>query len=230
MAESKTPGELFLQKLEKIRKEQEDVARHRRKIANEHIPESELVEVREKTPGEKLRHQVWENYYFERSNKICSRCGNYSRYEIEENKSPIYTDLNHLYGLGFYNLEYSIKSIPVLTKNSNDSEWGNICHKCRLHIMGKVENLLDAPLEDAEAELSRLRQRERVRRMYQDDKINAAKARRRKEDKEREEARQKEAEANGDNKPEPNKRGRAPSKDRNELRTPPLNDNWRAGK
>jgi hypothetical protein len=180
-------NETVSEKLTKIRKECEALARDRRKIANEpiiHDPEDKD----DRTDAEKLRSRVWGEYYYERGYKICSRCGNYSRYEIIPTKIPTNRDLNEHYGLDFHNMDYKINTIRVLNKNSNDSDWGNICNKCRLHIMGKIENLLDNSLSKAENELGRLKQKERTRRMFQDDEIREAAAALRKENKEKAEA------------------------------------------
>ena len=160
--------------LDRINRELEGLMKGRRKTANEHIPETEQILVEKRTDAEKLRDQVWDNYFYLRKNKMCSRCGKYQKYEISERKIPTSQDLNERYGHNFYLIEYKLESTSILNKNSNDSEWGNLCSKCKAHVTGITPNPLGASLLEVERELRELKEKENIRRMFQSDAIREA--------------------------------------------------------
>lgn len=124
------------------------------------------------TEAETLRDQVWTDYYFKKSNRICSRCGDYNRYEIEEFEQPIERDLNEKYGTEFYIMQYKIKTTRILTKLSlAETDWGSICSRCKDHQLGRNPYLISSSLEDAEFEMQDMKQNERKRHLNQEDEI-----------------------------------------------------------
>lgn len=124
------------------------------------------------TQAEQLKEQVWSDYYFRKSNRICSRCGDYNKYEIEENRQPIERDLKDYFGVEFFLMSYKIKATRILTKDSlEETAWGCVCQKCKDHILGRGYYDLASSLEDAEFELADIKQNERNRQIKQDDEI-----------------------------------------------------------
>lgn len=126
------------------------------------------------TSGDELRNQVWANYYNMTKDRICSRCGDYSKYEIVETKAPTSPDLNRRYGYDFYVKTYDITTTRILNKNSNDSKWGNVCSKCKDHILGKAKHPISSSQLEAERELQFLRLQEHKRQLLQNEEIEAA--------------------------------------------------------
>lgn len=119
-----------------------------------------------------LRDQVWRDYYYRRQNRICSRCGDYNRYEIQESRQPTERDLSEKYGCDFYTMNYKIKTTRILTNNSlTESDWGCLCQHCKDHTLGKSFYDLFNSKEDAEYEIQDMRQNERKRQLKQDDEI-----------------------------------------------------------
>lgn len=124
------------------------------------------------TEAEQLREQVWIDYYEKRRKRVCSRCGDYNKYEIEATEQPIERELNEYFNMNFYLRFYKIKATRILTKNSlEDSAWGDVCNKCKNHILGQIPYYLDNSLEDMEIELQDLKQNERKRQLKQEDEI-----------------------------------------------------------
>ena len=121
--------------------------------------------------GNELRDQVWKDYYHRRQHRICSRCGDYSKYGIEEIKRHTEIDLNYRYGTDFHTTEYKIKTTRILTEQSLDSTWGCLCSKCQDHIRGRKEYFLDSSLEDIELELHDMKANEQKRQLRQEDEI-----------------------------------------------------------
>jgi hypothetical protein len=160
--------------LDRINRELEGLMKGRRKTANEHLPETEQITIDSKTDAEKLRDQIWDDYFYLRKNKMCSRCGKYHRYDIAERKIPTSQDLNDRYGHDFHLIEYKLDKTSVVNKNSNDSEWGNLCNKCKAHVTGVTPNPLGASLLEVERELRELKEKENIRRMFQSDAIREA--------------------------------------------------------
>jgi hypothetical protein len=160
--------------LDRINRELEGLMKGRRKTANEHLPETEQTTIDNRTDAEKLRDQVWDEYFYLRKNKMCSRCGKYHRYDIAERKIPTSQDLNDRYGYDFHLIEYKLEKKSVVNKNSNDSEWGNLCNKCKAHVTGVTPNPLGASLLEVERELRELKEKENIRRMFQSDAIREA--------------------------------------------------------
>lgn len=152
--------------------ELEGTMKKRRDKANE--PVTLDIPILELTNAEIAKNTVWEDYRYRQKNKICSRCGQYNKYEITEKILYVQKDLNDRYGYNFHEKEYDIKSTTVLNKNSLDSDWGGLCKRCQLHVSGFEKYPLSASRADAERELSRLKTTERTRQMYQDDDIKTA--------------------------------------------------------
>lgn len=160
--------------LEKMCVDLERTMRERRKKANEPIEMSSVLV--EQQTADMIRDYVWEDYRHRQKEKSCSRCGQYNKYEItEEVIRNKYKDLEKQ-GYNFYDKEYEIKTTPIINKNSIDSDWGNLCKRCQLHIRGIEEYLLSPSITAAEHELARLRSAERMRQIYQDDDVKKAKA------------------------------------------------------
>ena len=124
-----------------------------------------------------LRDRVWEDYHKMRSDRVCSRCGNYCKYEIIEKIIPTARELNERYGHNFHIKHYELKSTTVMNKNSLDREWGSICNKCRDHILGIKPFPLSSSRLKAEQDLVSLKKTERLRLLYQEDEIRDARAR-----------------------------------------------------
>jgi len=161
--------------LDKICLDLEKTMEEQRNKVNEHIESDFIPDLL--TDGDRLRNQVWDDYFQRKKDRICSRCGDYSKYEIIETHFPTQRDLNEHYGFDFYTVEYKIKTTRILNKNSiEDGEWGNLCHKCKDHILGKSMHDLSSSKEDIEFEIHDLRQNERKRQLYQDDDIKKARA------------------------------------------------------
>jgi len=160
--------------LDRINRELEGLMKGRRKTANEHLPETEQTTIDNRTDAEKLRDQVWDEYFYLRKNKMCSRCGKYHRYDIAERKIPTSQDLNDRYGYDFHLIEYKLEKKSVVNKNSYHVEWGNLCNKCKAHVTGVTPNPLGASLLEVERELRELKEKENIRRMFQSDAIREA--------------------------------------------------------
>jgi hypothetical protein len=136
-----------------------------------------LPSITELTPSIILRDQAWEDYHYMRANHICSRCGDYSRYEIIETQLPTQRDLNEYYGYNFYTIEYKIQVTRILNKNSlSAGDWGNLCHKCKNHILGIAMHDLSSSKEGIESKIRELKTNERKRQSYQDEDIKKARA------------------------------------------------------
>jgi hypothetical protein len=143
----------------------------------------------ERNPANELRDQVWQDYFKMRDNRVCSRCGNYSRYQVVSKRREIQRELSDSEGHDFYVIDYEIKKTPITNQNSNDSEWGNLCTRCRKHVLGLERYDLESSPTDVETEIIGAKQQERWRQIKQDDEIKKArmafnKARREKEKKE----------------------------------------------
>jgi hypothetical protein len=120
--------------------------------------------------------------------KVCSRCGDYSKYQVVSKRREIQRELNENTDSDFYVIDYEIKKTPVTNINSNDSDWGNLCNRCRKHVLGLERYDLESSPTDVEDEIIELKQKERWRQLKQDDEIKKArmafnKARREKEKK-----------------------------------------------
>jgi len=158
----------------------------KRYIANQPLSEKDIERLKV-TPNTLLdsnilRNQVWENYYKDRKDRICSRCGSYQKYKIIDDKYPTAHELNSKYGYDFYLIEYKLEITEVRNINSlGDATWGNVCNKCKDHVLGIKPYLLDSSLSDIEFELRDLRNKESNRRLFQEDKIKAAKTKANKE-------------------------------------------------
>jgi hypothetical protein len=125
--------------------------------------------------SEKLKNQVWSDYFKNKEDKVCSRCGLYNKYEIIEKKSHAGGNLNERYGYNFYLTTYELKTTEIRNKNSlADSDWGSICSKCKDHILGIKIYDLSSDIEEAEFELLDLRKNEAKRRLLQEDSIRIA--------------------------------------------------------
>lgn len=129
------------------------------------------------TDAEILRDQVWKDYRKDRENNLCSRCGSYTKYEIIEQTYPTAEELNTKYGYNFFIIEYSIKKTEIRHDNSlGGVEWGNICNPCRDHMLGIASHPIQSSQSDTEKEIQRLKRKETTRRLFQEDKVKAAKA------------------------------------------------------
>lgn len=132
-------------------------------------------EIDELLDSEKLRNQVWKDYFKNKEDKICSRCGLYNKYEVIELKKPAGGNLNERYGYNFYLIDYELKITEIRNKNSlADSDWGSICQKCKNHILGIKPYELNSDREAAEFEILDLRKNEAKRRLLQEDSVKAA--------------------------------------------------------
>lgn len=119
-----------------------------------------------------LRNQVWDDYYYRQQNRICSRCGDYNKYDIEQIIQPIERDLNEKYDCDFYLTTFKIKTTRILTRDSlSETDWGCLCQRCKDHTLGKQAYFLSSSLEDAEFELQDMKQNERKRQLKQEDEI-----------------------------------------------------------
>lgn len=135
----------------------------------------------EEIPHIILREQAWKDYYERKKERICSRCGQYSKYEIISSSHTTNIGLRNANNEEFYEIEYKINTTPIINKNSNDSTWGNLCNRCRDHTLGLKAYPLSSSKVDTEDELTRLKSRERVRQTFQDDDIKKAKTKLNKE-------------------------------------------------
>ena len=160
--------------LNKICLDLEQLMEEKRNKANEHIESDSIPDVL--TDPQKLRDQVWTNYFHMKRDRICSRCGDYNKYEIVRTEYPVQAELNKHYGHNFYMVDYKIQVTRILNKNSLDVEWGNVCSRCKDHILGKAMHDLSSSQEDIEWEIRDIRQNERTRQLYQDDDIKKARA------------------------------------------------------
>jgi hypothetical protein len=131
-----------------------------------------LPALKDITPSIVLRDEVWKDYYHRKTNRICSRCGDYNKYEIEGTSQPIERELGEKYSCNFYIMNYKINTTRILTNNSlEESAWGSICHKCSDHVLGRAYYPLDSSLEDAEHEMQDMKQNEHDRQRKQEDEI-----------------------------------------------------------
>lgn len=160
--------------LEKICVDLERTLRERRKKANEQIEISSVI--LEQPTADMIRDYVWEDYRHRQKEKSCSRCGQYNKYEITETINRQGYKEFEKHGYDFYDKEYEIKTTPIINKNSIDSDWGNLCQRCQLHIRGIEEYVLSPSITETEHALARLRASERTRYMYQSDDVKKAKA------------------------------------------------------
>lgn len=145
-----------------------------------------LPAITEQTPHIILRDQVWEDYYYQQRQRICSRCGQYSKYEIIHSSHVINQGLKNQHNEEFFEVEFAINTTAIINKNSNNSEWGNLCNRCRNHILGQEAYPLSSSKADIDKELTRLKTRERARRILQDDDIKNTKTKLNKERREHE--------------------------------------------
>lgn len=148
-----------------------------RNTANEPLSDKDRKVMTEIEESEKLRNQVWKDYRKDREDKLCSRCGSYTKYEIISNiySHPTTKDLNGKYNYDFYIIDYTINATNIRNKDSlGDVEWGNVCKHCREHILGTTKYPLDSSQKDAERELHRLKMKEHTRRIEQDTEITNA--------------------------------------------------------
>jgi len=121
---------------------------------------------------EEFRDSIWADYYYRKNHRICSRCGDYNKYEIEEFRQPIERDLNEHFGCDFYIMTYKINTTRILTNNSlEESAWGSICNRCSDHILGRGYYPLSSSFEDADYEVQDMKKNERKRQLDQEDEI-----------------------------------------------------------
>lgn len=143
--------------------------------ANQPLSDKDNKIIPEIYDSEALRDSVWKSYHKDREDRLCSRCGSYTKYEIVEKEIPIHKDLKDGYNYNFYVIEYELKPTHIRNKNSlGDVEWGHICTACRNHILGIAPYPLNSSQREAEKEIQQLRKKEHKRRLFQDDEISEA--------------------------------------------------------